>query len=218
MEVVHTDETFSFTVDVRNDGPDAASDVTVKAGANALSLFLGVEAPKGWTCDTPSPQFGYVVTCTTPSFAPKSAAQFKVNLAASQPFAMTYRISAVVAAKTSDPDANNNRLETNLSLTGAKAHAELSMTARDLAFDIRNDGPDDAKSMTAILAGAKDAKGDGWQCKSNPQSVICTRDALKAGETSSITAHGESIDARVRAEQFWDSNPRNNHVKRKAAP
>jgi hypothetical protein len=208
MEVVHTDETFSFTVDVRNEGPDAAPDVSVKAGANALSLLLGVDAPKGWTCDLPSPHFGYVVTCTTPSLAAKETAQFTVHLAASQPFAMTYRIGAAVGTKT---------LEKNLSLVSAKTHAELSMTSRDLDFDIRNDGPADAQSLTAIFTGAKDATGKGWQCKANSESVICTRDALKVGETTSVTVHGDGkIDARVRAEQFWDANPRDNGVKRKA--
>lgn len=217
MEVVHTDETFSFTVDVRNEGPDAASDVSVKAGANALSLLLGVDAPKGWTCDLTSPQFGYAVTCTTPSFAAKETAQFKVRLAASQPFAMTYRIGAAATTE-GETKASDNLLEYNMSLVSAKTRAELSMTAHDLDFDIRNDGPGDAHALTAIFTGATKASGEGWQCKANPRSVICTREALKAGETTSITVPDQTkIEARVRAEQFWDADPRNNGTKRKAA-
>lgn len=215
MEVVHTDESFSFTVEVRNEGPDAAPDVSVKAGTNALSLYTSVEAPKGWTCDLPSPHFGYVVTCTTPSLAPKEEAKFTINLAASQPFAMTYRIGAAVASK-GETNAGNNLLEYNMSLVSAKTRAELSMTSRDLDFDIRNDGPGDAHALTAIFMGAKKAKGEGWQCKPNTESVICTREELKAGATTSITVPDKTkIEARVRAEQFWDSNPRDNGVKRK---
>jgi hypothetical protein len=131
---------------------------------------------------------------------------------------MTYRVSAAVASTNGDPKSDNNLLQKNLSLVSAKTRAELTMTTRELDFDIRNDGPGDAHALTAIFTGAKGAKGKGWRCKPNPESVICTREELKAGETTSIAVPGKvKVEARVRAEQFWDSNPRDNGAKRKAA-
>ena len=213
---VRTDETFSFTVRVRNHGPDAAETVKVNSGINASSLLRKIDAPPQWTCDAQGPRFGYGFACTAPSLAAGAEAEFKVTLAAPQPSAMTLRVGATVSAKSTDPKRLGNRRDENLALLVSKTNAELSMTARPatdaerITFDVRNDGPDDARDVTIVLEHATLASASGWKCAPSATGVVCTRAVFAKGATSSISARGKSaarIEARVRAEQNHDSKP-----------
>lgn len=219
---VRTDETYSFTVRVRNHGPDAAESVKVNSGTNASSLLRTVDAPPKWKCDAPGPRFGYGFACTAPTLAAGAEAEFKVTLAAPQPSAMTLRVGATVSAKSTDPKRLGNRRDENLTLRVSNTNAEMSMTARPptdaerITFDVRNDGPDAARDVMIVLEHATLASGNGWKCAPSATGVACTRATFPAGATSSITARGKSaarIDARIRAEQNHDSKPLDNMAK-----
>ena len=219
---VQTDETFSFVVRVRNHGPDAAESVKVYSGTNASSLLRTIAAPPEWTCDPQGPRFGYGFACTTPSLPAGAEAELKVTLAAPQPHAVTYRVGAAISAKSTDPKRPGNRLDENLPLRVRQGNAELSMTARPaqdaerITFDARNDGPDDARDVMIVLEGASLASGNGWKCAPSATGVACTRATFGAKTTSAISARGKSaakIDARIRAEQNYDSEPRNDRAK-----
>lgn len=214
---INTDETFTFTVRVRNAGPDAANEVKLRAGANAEALLLSIEGPPEWKCDAAGPRFANATTCTTPSLAPDAQAEFKVTLAAPQPSAVTYRVGAAISAK----GIRTKLLEENLVLIPSEPNAELSMSARKLdaeraAFDVRNDGPDEAADVLVVIAGAALASGDGWKCEPTTHGVACTRAALAAKTTSTIEARGTSsaaLQARVRAEKNLETEPRDNGAK-----
>lgn len=214
---VNTDETFTFTVRVRNAGPDAANEVKLRAGANADALLHSIEGPPEWKCDAPGPRFASAVTCTTPTLAPDAQAEFKVTLAAPQPSAMTYRIGAAISAK----GIRTKLLEANLDLVPSEANAELSMSARKLdeeraAFDVRNDGPHEASGVLVVIANAALASGDGWTCAPTTHGVACSRATLAAGTTSTLEARGTAsavMEARVRAEQNLEMQPRDNGAK-----
>ena len=214
---VNTDETFTFTVRVRNAGPDAASEVKLRAGANAEALLRSIEGPPEWTCDAAGPRFASATTCTTPSLAPDAQAEFKVTLAAPQPSAMTYRVGAAISAK----GIRTKVLESNLILIPSDVNAELSMSARKIdeeraAFDVRNDGPDEAKDVLVVIANAALAGGDGWKCEPTAHGVACTRPALSAKTTSTLEARGTAsaaMEARVRAEKIHEMQPRDNGAK-----
>lgn len=214
---VNTDETFTFAVRVRNPGPEAGNDVKLRAGANAEALIRSIEGPPEWTCDAAGPRFDSATTCTTPSMAAGTDAVFKVTLAAPQPSAMTYRVGAALSAK----GMKTRLFEANLILIPSDVNAELSMSARRLdeeraAFDVKNDGPDEAKDMLVVITGAALASGDGWTCTPAAHGVVCTRAALAAGTASTLEARGTSsaaMEARVRAEKIHEAQPRDNGAK-----
>lgn len=216
---VYTDETFAFSVRVRNNGPETAGNVKVNVGTNASSLLRTIVAPPAWTCDAQGPRFGYGFVCTTPTLGAGSEAELKVTLGAPQPSAMTYRVGASVSSKSADPQRTNNRLEANLALLVSRSNAELAMTARPaessekVTFDVRNEGPGDAREVLAVVEGASKVSGKGWKCVPAGTGVACTRPALKAGTTATLDARGADvakISARVRAEQNHDSKPLDN--------
>jgi large repetitive protein len=209
-----TDETFRYTVRVRNLGPDAASQVSVAAGANAMALFRGITAPKGWTCDASRPWFGYALNCSTPTLAPGAEAEFVVTLGAAQHSAMTYRINALIATTTRDPVELNNAANVPLTLRTGEVEAELALTATGARFEVRNNGPHAATQVTIVATGAvMTASGPGWKCTSHETSVACTRASLGAGKTAAIVVRPKKpavIEARVRAEKIYDQIGRNN--------
>lgn len=216
---VRTDETYSFSVRVRNNGPEAAANVKVNVGTNASSLLQTVAAPPAWTCDAHGPRFGYGFVCTTPALDAGSEAELQVTLGAPQPSAMTYRVGASVSSKSEDPQHTNNRREANLTLRVSNTNAELVMAARPsesaemVTFDVRNDGPDDAREVLAVVEGASKVSGKGWKCVPTGTGVACARPVLKAGTATTLDARGADvakISARVRAEQNHDSKPLDN--------
>lgn len=209
---VFNDESFAYTVRVRNHGPDAAEGVKVTAGTNASSLLRALDAPPEWTCDAKGPRFGYSLSCTTPTLAAGAEAELTMSLAAPQPNAMTYRVGASVSTKSTDPKRDGNRREVNLALRVAPSNAELSIApraARDaerVTFDVRNGGPDAAREVMVVLENASLASGDGWKCAPSATGVACTRAQLRPKQSSSISARGPDaarITARVRAEKNY---------------
>lgn len=225
---VFTDQTFQFTVRVRNLGPAAAENVSVAAGANALALLRGVTAPAGWTCDAFAPRFGYAATCTAPTLAAGAEAELTLRLTAPQHSAMTYRVSALAAASTSDPVELNNGRQTNVALRTSETHAELALTAKAepngrARFAVVNNGPHDAREVLVVVGQGLpegptiSASGPGWKCAAPGKSVACTRATLASSATAGIVAKAIApaeasiiIEARVRAEQVYDANGRNN--------
>ncbi|HUR79966.1 MAG TPA: hypothetical protein VM733_04330 [Thermoanaerobaculia bacterium] len=213
-EIVHTDETFSFTVRVRNVGPDAAEEVKLRAGANASGLIRSIQGPPAWKCDDTNPRFATVTTCTAATLPAKAEATFTVLLTAPQPSAMTYRIGAAVSAKGIRSKAH----ETNMTLRGSASQSELSMVARKIdderaAFDVRNGGPKDAKDVWVVIENAALASGDGWKCEASSHGVVCRRGAMRAKTTSTIEARGGAstkMEAQVRAELNLEEQPRDN--------
>ena len=216
-KTVHTDETFTFSVRVRNAGPDTAYEVKLRAGANADALLNSIEGPPEWKCDASGPRFASAVTCTTPALAPDAQAEFKVTLAAPQPSAMTYRVGAAISAK----GIRTKRLEANLDLMPSERNAELSMSASKLdeeraAFDVRNDGPHAASGVLVVIANAALASGDGWKCAPTAYGAACRRATLPAQTTSTLEVRGTSsavMEARVRAEKNLEIRPRDNDAK-----
>ena len=209
---VQTDESYSFTVRVRNHGPDAAEGTKVTMGTNAISLLRRIEAPPEWTCDAPGPRFGYTLACTTPALAAGAEAELKMTLAAPQPRAVTYRAGANATTKSTDPKRDGNRREVNLALLVAKSNAELTLTPRAatdkerVTFDLRNEGPDDARDVLVVLENAAMASGKGWTCAPSATAVVCTQPLLRAKTAASISARGADsakITANARAEKNY---------------
>lgn len=215
-DVVTTDETFRVAVRVHNRGPEAANDVKVTVGVNALSYLKNVEAPAGWTCEQ-GPLFGYALACTAPSLAAEAEAEFTMTMASPQHMAMTYRIGGRVQSSSEDGNEANDVRHKGLPIHGTDANAELSLTATAQAnrvkLEVRNAGPHDARDVMVVLSEAGhlplEASGRGWKC----DGVLCMRPALKAGTTATLTVATTApppgkkavVSARVRAERNRES-------------
>lgn len=211
-------ETFHYTVQVRNAGPDPAKNVRFAAGANHMAFFRGIVAPEGWTCDSNTPLFGYALTCSRDVMQSQDSAEFVVTLAAPQPTAMTYRISAVIASDTPDAHPGNDRHDLALAL-GASSHiVDLSLAAKmDGAvprLEVRNAGPEEAKELTLMIGHDEAsppirAEGRGWKCGPEASYVVCTRATLARNTSSLIEIHAPVsetavLTARVRSEKSYD--------------
>jgi Domain of unknown function DUF11 len=201
-----TDETFTVAVKVHNSGPEAAKDVKVTLGVNALSYLKSAAAPKGWTCEQ-GPVFGYALVCTAPSLAPEADAELTLTLASPQHSAMTYRVGGRVQSATGD-----DRKEQAMIIEATKANAELSLTANveanQVNVEVKNAGPHDAKDVMVVLSEAKKldfkASGHGWKCN----GAVCTRPLLKAGTSASLKVASvaqATLSLRVRAEKNRES-------------
>jgi hypothetical protein len=213
-ETVRTDETFTFAVRLRNAGPDAAQEVKLRAGSNASALIHAIEGPPDWKCDQSGPRFTSVTICSTATMPALAEVEFRVTAAAPQPSAVTFRVGAAVSAK----GIPSKRLEANLNLIGADSRSELSTSARKIdderaAFDVRNDGPDDAKEVVVVIANAALASAEDWTCAPTGHGVVCRRATMKAGTASTFEARGKSsaaMEAQVRAELNLEEKPRDN--------
>ncbi len=215
-DVVTPDETFRVSVRVRNRGPEPAKDVKVTVGVNALSFMNSLEAPGGWTCEQ-GPIFAYALACTAPSLAPDAEVELTMTLASPQHSAMTYRVGGRVESSSEDGTVGNDTLQMGIPIHGTDANAELSLTATTEAnrvkVEVRNAGPHDAREVMVVLSAAGhlplQASGRGWTC----DGALCTRPALKAGTTATLTVAtgappaGQKavVSARVRAERNRES-------------
>jgi hypothetical protein len=206
-----TDETFSVAVKIHNRGPEEAKDVKVTIGANALSYFKSISAPKGWTCEK-GQQFGYALACTVPSLASDAEVELTATLASAQHQAMTYRVGGRVQSATKDENDTNDRKQQSLAIEATKDNAELSLTAATEAdhvnVEVRNAGPNDAREVMVVLSEAVNASGRGWKC----EGAVCTRPLLKKGTSATLQVDAQAIAARVRAEKNRES-ARDNAVK-----
>jgi len=223
-DVLTTDELFRVAVRVQNHGPAEAKDVKVKVGVNTLTFMNDLSAPQGWTCEQ-GPQFGYVLSCTTPSLAADAEAEFNVTFATPQHSALTPRISGSVESTTEDANPENNLNHKSVSVVSSKTNAELSLTARaeanQVKVEVRNAGPDDARDVMVVLNEASHlaiaASGKGWKCK----RALCTLPLLRAGKSATLTAQTAAppagtkatISARVRADRVREASIKDNGAK-----
>jgi predicted extracellular nuclease len=77
--VIQTGAAFGYTVTVSNDGPDAASSLTLSLPASAGLRFSAIVTPAGWTCTTPSSGAAGPISCVGGSLAAGEDVTFAVT-------------------------------------------------------------------------------------------------------------------------------------------
>ena len=207
-----TGEPFSFTVRVRNNGPQAATNVLVRLGGSTGQLPVTIEAPAGWTCRR------YVSdqaagTCTTTTLANGAEAEFRGTMLAPRntaSFAMV--MFARITATTPDPREADNIAETRFTHAAAANVADLSAIVTtpggtregergtvDVA--ITNHGPAAAQNVVVAVDTRDEtpltdpvAEGSGWTCTNSLQGLLCRTAALAAGATSTFAVHFTAPD------------------------
>jgi len=198
---------FTYTLAVANDGPTAATAVSVVDVLPSGATFVSASGA-GWACGAS----GQIVTCTIASLPAQSSAP-AISIAATAPrTAGNMTNTATVSSATSDPNAANNAAST---VTLANVFADLSVTIVDTpdpvtgttgpgcgnndcvtyTLAVANAGPDVATGIKVVIALPANgtffnAVGAGWVCPAPASGTItCTRSAALAvaGTAPAIT-------------------------------
>ncbi len=108
---VRTGDDLTYTIQVTNNGPNAAIAATLTDAIPANTRFKSITAPAGWACSTPPVGGGGTVSCTISSLAPGAVANFTLVVTVdctgvSGP--TTINNTAAVSATTLDPNSDNN--------------------------------------------------------------------------------------------------------------
>ncbi len=127
--------TISYTETVRNNGPNAATNVTLYQQTPPNTTFASMTPPSGWTCGT-LPAVGGTgqVICTVGSLAantttPNFIFNVTVNSGVNAPAAgTTIQNYADVTSQTADPVVSNNSTQSSV-LVEATGNADLGVTA-----------------------------------------------------------------------------------------
>ena len=192
----------SYTLSVANDGPTAATSVSVVDTLPAGTTFVSAGG-SGWSCTS----LGQQVLCTMASLGVASSAPAIAIVATAPGTAGNITNLATVSSATSDPDAANNTATT---VTLANAFADLSVALTDspdpvqgttqlfcnnsdcvlYTIDVSNAGPDPATQVEVVTqlpgnGSFYNGVGDGWVCPA-PSSgkLTCTRSGLALGEAA----------------------------------
>ncbi len=99
----------TYTQVITNNGPSAATTVSMTETTPANTTFQSVTPPAGWTCTTPAVNGTGAITCTDPSFSPGSASfslVLKVNAGTAAGTAIND--TASVSSAVTDPNTANN--------------------------------------------------------------------------------------------------------------
>ena len=184
-----------YTLDVVNDGPSAASSVTVTDTLTGGTLFVSA-AGSGWTCS----HAAGTVTCTRGTLAVGEAPS--ITLSVTAPIAgATLTNTATVSSSTADPSQGNN---SDTEATTVSLAADVSIALADApdpvnagatliyTVNVANAGPDAASQITVtddLPAGVtfQSATGFGWTCSQASGTVTCTRTTLSTGPAPAIT-------------------------------
>jgi uncharacterized repeat protein (TIGR01451 family) len=127
-------ENLTYAVRVGNNGPNAASAVTLTDAIPTGTTFVSLSAPAGWSCTLPSVGAGGTVTCAKTSSLPAgAAADFTLVVRADPATVETTSIgnTASVSSSTSDP-APGNETSAKVTLVHAAARPEPIKTSDPL--------------------------------------------------------------------------------------
>jgi uncharacterized repeat protein (TIGR01451 family) len=178
---VTDEDTFTYTLEVRNAGPSAAQDVRITDQLPARVEFVSAQG---------CAEAGGTVTCNIGTLASGETAQRQITVRAKTPGQATN--TATVDSTTTDRNPNNN---SDTATTQINAAADLAIDKQAPAevadedefvytLTVTNDGPSDAEGTVVT-----DQLPDGVEfvssvdCQNNAGTVTCNLGTLASGET-----------------------------------
>jgi uncharacterized repeat protein (TIGR01451 family) len=183
--------TLTYTITVKNHGPDDAGTVQMRDVIPMSTTFKSITAPSGWSCTTSSGGEDVTVVCTKPTVADGDTATFTlaVTVNSRTPAGTVLSNTATIDSSTSDPDASNNSATETTTVSG---QADLTLTKTDspdpvsaggdltYTITVTNKGPDAAASVvvTDTLPG-----GTTFKSAAPPSGWSCTKPAVGSGGT-----------------------------------
>jgi uncharacterized repeat protein (TIGR01451 family) len=108
----------TYTITVRNLGPDAAANVTLNESTPANTTFRSINTPPGWVCNTPTPGAAGNITCTIASLTPGTSEVITLVVRVNAETANGTVIKNLVKVTTSTTDLNpqNDSASTNITV------------------------------------------------------------------------------------------------------
>ncbi|MEA2344659.1 MAG: trimeric autotransporter adhesin [Thermoanaerobaculia bacterium] len=220
---VAPDGNITYTVNVTNAGPDAATNAHMNVVLNNTLLWQSMTVPAGWTCPSLSVGNGASFTCTAASFGVATSVFTIVLKAGSAQFGVNNQtINQVFTTTTDVADPNNANNTATVSTAYVTPHADMQITASDspdpvapngnitYTVNVTNAGPDAATSATMnvilnnTLLWQSMTVPAGWTCPAlavgNGASFTCT--AASFGLTTSVF----TIVLKAGSAQFGNTN------------
>jgi uncharacterized repeat protein (TIGR01451 family) len=195
----------AYLIDVHNNGPTAAENVTVSDTLPSNTTFVSITGSGGFTCTGTGP-----VVCTNPLMSEGATALLTLTVHLAPTLAQGASITnsvSVSSSKTPDPvPANNNAsvtstVSTKADVSVAKTGPSDPVAGANASYSISasNDGPSVARNVTVsdtIPAGTSFQSltaPAGWSCAApsvgtaGPTPISCTRADLAPGVSAVFT-------------------------------
>jgi uncharacterized repeat protein (TIGR01451 family) len=189
--------TCTYTLQVTNNGPTTASNVTVTDVLPPGATYLN-DSGTGWSCN----QVAGTITCTLPSLAVGPAAPITLSTTAPASTTGPLNNQATVTSGTLDPTPGNNASAVAVvNVVASSAVSIVKSTSAVQAYSgqpvtyslaVSNAGPTSALSVSVtdvLPAGATfvSAAGTGWSCGQAAGTVTCTMAVLPVGAAPAIS-------------------------------
>jgi uncharacterized repeat protein (TIGR01451 family) len=142
----------TYTIQVTNLGPDAATDAELDDTLPGNMTFVSLTSPAGWSCMTPPNGTGGTITCTNTNFAANATATFTLvgHIPAKTPAGTSYTNTASVVSSTDDNKENNSSDVTTTVVAAAPTLTTMASPSVPLGGNIFD---------TATLTGGSNATG-----------------------------------------------------------
>jgi uncharacterized repeat protein (TIGR01451 family) len=192
----------TYTITVTNNGPAAASTVTLTDTLPANTTIVSITTPGGWTCPAAS---GGVQTCTNPSVALNATATFTliVTVTAGTAPGTIITNTATGASTTVDPTSANNTGSTSSNVASpSQADVSIVKTASpepvnqgtNLAYTLQvtNNGPAVAQNVVVTdplptqvtYTSSSSTQGS---CSQSAGTVTCNLGSISVGGLAVVT-------------------------------
>jgi uncharacterized repeat protein (TIGR01451 family)/CSLREA domain-containing protein len=197
--------TLTYTIVLKDNGPGAATAVSMQDPLPGATTFQSLTSSAGWSCATPAVGAAGTVACTKSSMAPGEAAEFTIVVKVGQ-VAGSLTNTATVSSQTTDPTSVNNSAQATTEVASLSADLSVHKTAsphpvgagKKLTYTItlHDHGPDGAQGVVLVDHLPKRTKflsisaPPAWTCTTPPTgergTVRCTGDLLGPGAGSRI--------------------------------
>jgi uncharacterized repeat protein (TIGR01451 family) len=200
---VAPDGNITYTVNVTNGGPDAATNAHMSVVLNGTLLWQSMVVPAGWTCPSLSVGHGGSFTCTAATMA-ATTSQFSIVLKAAQSTIgiNDTTLSEIFTTNSDNADPNNANNAVTVQTAYHAPHSDMSITASDspdpvapdgnitYTVNVTNGGPDTATNahMSVVLNGTLL-----WQSMVVPAGWTCP--SLSVGHGGSFTCTAATMAA-----------------------
>lgn len=193
---VDATEALTYTVSVQNDGPSAATTITMTDELHPDVSFVSADGT-GWDCSYLGAS--HEVTCLADELALGAAPAITIVVNAPAE-GDTVDNLATVSAVTIDRDLNNNADSVEVTV---RPVADLSISLSDnsdpvdantsliYTLEVSNNGPSTATALETVFelpegTSFNNVSGAGWSCTAEDNIVTCIRANLVAGATGTI--------------------------------
>lgn len=208
---VSRDGTITYTVQVSNAGPDAATNAAMTVYNSSGLGFVSVTEPAGWSCTEPPPGAFVQFTCTNPSFGSGASSTFTLVATTDTVYygnnEGNIATSFSAGSSTTDPDQTNNQVQASTAYIAPDADMGVTVTdSPDPVFEngtitytvqVSNAGPDPGQNATLTVNNSSGlgfvsvTEPAGWSCTEPAAGAFvqfsCTNPSLAVGASSTFT-------------------------------